>query len=114
MDYIDPKEMIALEEELHNVKREYGISEKPSIWIRLGDWIAEKTAKKTLVNRKRYIFLALTCGWFSGSHRFYTHQPLLGILYLLFCWTGIPLAMTMVDLMIVLPKKVDELGRIEL
>jgi len=33
--------------------------------------------------------LALVCGG-VGIHRFYLGQPILGILYILFCWTFIP------------------------
>lgn len=32
-----------------------------------------------------------------GIHRFYLDQPLLGVLYLLFCWTFIPLLVSIVD-----------------
>lgn len=32
-----------------------------------------------------------------GIHRFYLGQPLLGILYLIFCWTFIPLCLSIID-----------------
>ncbi|MFR2850798.1 TM2 domain-containing protein [Hungatella sp.] len=60
---------------------------------------------------KKYILLALCLGW-VGGHRFYTKQYALGFIYLLFCWTGIPFAMTLIDLMIALPRQADEQGRL--
>lgn len=112
-DKFDPRRMIELEEELLALKREQGIAEKQTWWRRLGDWYADfSISRKVAVNRKTYIRLAWTCGWFCGSHRFYSHRPILGVLYLLFFWTGIPFAMTLVDLMIALPMKPDENGKI--
>ena len=43
-DYIDPNQMIALEEEMAALKKEYGIVDKPKWWMRLGDFIANHTA----------------------------------------------------------------------
>ena len=39
-DYVDPKKMIALEEEMAALKKEYGIEDKPRWWVRIGDFIA--------------------------------------------------------------------------
>lgn len=112
-DKFEFKRMIELEEELLSLKKEQGITEKPKWWQRLGDWYAEYSVKsKVPVDRKKYIRLALTCGWLCGSHRFYSHKPVLGMLYLLFFWTGAPFAMTLIDLMIVLPMQPDENGMI--
>ncbi len=109
----DPRRMIELEEELIALKQKQGIEEKPKWWQRLGDWYADYTVRsKVLVNRKKYIRLAWTCGWLCGSHRFYAHKPVLGTLYLLFFWTGAPFAMTLIDLMIALPMRPDENGMI--
>ena len=33
--------------------------------------------------------LAIILGGF-GIHKFYLHKPVQGILYILFCWTGLP------------------------
>lgn len=41
------------------------------------------------VNKVIYIVLALFLGSF-GVHKFYAHKPGQGILCILFCWTGIP------------------------
>jgi TM2 domain-containing membrane protein YozV len=35
-------------------------------------------------------------GW-AGVHRFYTHQTVSGLAYLLFCWTLIPGLLSLVD-----------------
>lgn len=112
---VNPKQFIALEEELAQLKEMHGIPVKTSWWMKIGDWLAgcSDNSRRT-VNRHTYIKLAAACGWFCGAHRFYAGQKLLGILYLLFCWTGIPFAMTIVDLMIALPKQPDSLGMIEL
>lgn len=40
--------------------------------------------------------LAAFLGGF-GIHRFYLNQPVLGVLYLLFCWTGIPGLIALVE-----------------
>lgn len=111
---VDIRQMIVLEEELKDLKQQYGLEDKNKWWIRLGDRIARRTDRKgKRVKRKTYIRLALTSGWLCGSHRFYSGQKLLGSLYALFCWTGIPFAMTLIDLMIVLPMQSDEYGMIE-
>lgn len=113
--YVNPKELIQLEEELERVKKEYGIVQKPKYWVRVGDFIAQRTGeKKVLLERKKYIKLAIGLGWFCGAHRFYAKQYILGVLYLLFCWTGIPFAMTLIDLMIILPIQPDENGMVAL
>lgn len=110
----DPKKLIALEQELADLKEQYGIKEKPKLWVRIGDWLIEKKSGPKTVERRKYIKLALCCGWFCGAHRFYARQKILGVLYLLFFWTGIPFAMTLIDLMIVLPMQADEDGMIQI
>lgn len=111
----DAKKMIAMEEELAELKKQQGIEKKAPFWVRLIDRIAEyRESKRAMVNRRKYIRLALLGGWLCGAHRFYAGQWISGILYLLFCWTGIPFAMTLIDLMIALPKEADAQGNIEM
>lgn len=43
------------------------------------------------------LIIALFIGGF-GVHRFYLNQPVLGILYLLFSWTFIPLVISIIDI----------------
>lgn len=112
---IKVNELIALEEELYELKRQQGVKERPRLWMRLGDFlVAHEEKTRRTVSRKRYIQLALSCGWLCGSHRLYSGKYISGLLYLLLCWTGIPMAMTMIDLMIVLPIKADENGIIKI
>lgn len=110
-DYVDPKKMIALEAEMAALKKEYGIVDKPRWWVRIGDYIVNHAGirQPVPVSRRKYILLALCMGW-AGGHRFYTKQYALGVIYLLFCWTGIPFAMTLIDLMIALPRQADKHG----
>lgn len=42
------------------------------------------------------LLLASTLGLF-GAHRFYLGQRIAGLLYLLFCWTGIPALLALVE-----------------
>ncbi len=67
--------------------------------------------EKRLLSKKKYILLAVFTGW-MGGHRFYARQWPTAILYLVLFWCGYPLAMTIVDLMIVIPMEADENGMI--
>ena len=64
------------------------------------------------VSRKTYLRLCIL-GIF-GAHRFYAKQWVTGIFYLVTCWTGISIAMTIIDAITVIPMKPDENGMIEL
>ncbi|MEE0801060.1 MAG: NINE protein [Gemmiger sp.] len=63
------------------------------------------------VNKRTYLILLVLLGW-AGGHRYYERRWMLGLLYTVFCWTGLPLAMCVVDAMIIIPKKADENGRV--
>ncbi len=67
--------------------------------------------EKQRVKKKDYIWLAVLTGWLGG-HRFYARRYYLGALYLVFFWTFIPVMMTAIDLMEVIPIKSDENGYI--
>lgn len=57
-----------------------------------------------IANRNKWVaaLLAFFFGWF-GAHKFYLGQVGMGIVYLLFCWTMIPLIASVVEtLMLVL------------
>ncbi len=73
------------------------------------DW--KENRPKARCVRKTYLILALLLGW-AGGHRFYSKRWITGILYLCLCWTGISIAMTIIDLLIVIPIPVDEEGYI--
>lgn len=113
LDAEQVKKYLDLENELQKTKEEYGIEDKPtklqSFVNKIYDMIYAR--EKRMVNRRKYIKLALFTGWFGG-HRFYTHQYKTAVLYLLLFWSGFPIAMTIVDLMIALPMKPDEEGMI--
>ncbi len=65
--------------------------------------------EKHAVRKKTYIWLVVLTGWLGG-HRFYARRFYLGGLYLIFFWTLIPVMMSMLDLMEVIPMKADENG----
>lgn len=112
-EQVSLRRMFELELELDRLCREHGIQRKSSWWIRVGDWLADHIREPRKVNRRKYLTLALSCGWFCGTHQFYTGRRLLGWIYLLFCWTGIPLAMTVIDvLLVLLQHEPDEDGMI--
>lgn len=69
------------------------------------------TKKACSFRKKTYLLLLLLTGWFGG-HRYYEKRWGLGLLYTAFFWTGIPLAMCIIDAMIVIPMKADCNGRI--
>ena len=104
---------LALQKELDETRKEYGVEVKESRISRAISNFFEKRENRELVPvvRKKYLLLAIFTGW-MGGHRFYARQYRTAILYLLFFWTGCPIAMTLVDLMVAIPKEVDEEGRI--
>lgn len=65
-----------------------------------------------LVNKTTFCLLALLLGGI-GVHKFYEGRILLGILYLLFCWTGIPTIVSVVEGILALTKDADFNGDIE-
>ncbi len=105
-------EMLRAEEELVKTKREYGILEeerKHNIIARFFD--RQEGRIKVSLSKKKYIILLILTGWFGG-HRFYAHMWFTAVLYLALCWTGLPLAMCLVDLLVIIPMKPDEDGRV--
>ena len=69
---------------------------------------AHANRAKVPVNRKAYLRWCLL-GVF-GAQRFYAKQWKMGLLYLVTCWSGFSIAMTMIDA----PMKPDENGIIYL
>ncbi len=63
------------------------------------------------VNKTMYCILAFFLGGI-GVHKFYAGKTSSGILFLLFCWSGIPLLISLVDLIVGLSKKADSNGMI--
>ncbi|MEO3153646.1 TM2 domain-containing protein [Turicibacter sanguinis] len=64
-----------------------------------------------VINKLIYILLILFLGGI-GAHKFYAGKYGMGILYLIFCWTGIPVLCSIVDLIVVCFKPSDQNGNI--
>ncbi len=71
--------------------------------------MSETTAPS--VNKVIYCVLAFFLGGI-GIHKFYAGKTLAGILYLIFCWTGIPAILALIDFIIGLCKTSDASGNI--
>lgn len=63
------------------------------------------------VKKVVYCLLAFFLGW-MGAHKFYAGRTGMGLLYLIFCWTGIPAIIAFVEFFIGLFKATDENGYI--
>ena len=81
------------------------------LW-RAMEWVRSKKVPHT-VNKKTYLLLMLCLGWIGG-HRYYEHRFIVAAVYTAFFWTGIPLAMCVIDAMAAIPIKADETGCITL
>ncbi len=86
-------------------------NKKRSIFVRSIDALFAWKERRVPVRlrRKTYLLTALFLGW-CGGHRFLARQYALGVLYAALFWTGIPIAMTLSDLMIALPIPADAEG----
>lgn len=108
-------EMAVLEEELRQLKREQGIEEKQSGLEKVTKaYFGKKEERKlSVVNKKKYLLFLIFTGW-CGGHHFYAKRYSTGLTYLLFFWSGFPLAMAIADWLVWLPKVPDENGNIEI
>ena len=68
-------------------------------------------ASGKLVNKLTYCLLAFFLGGI-GIHKFYGGKTGTGILFLLFCWTGIPAIIALIDLIIGICKPANSQGQI--
>ena len=64
------------------------------------------------VNKGIYIGLCLILGGI-GAHHFYAGKWFRGLLYLGFSWTGIPVVIALIDLLVAMFKRSDVNGEIE-
>lgn len=79
------------------------------IWHMIDNLVTRESERvKQPVKKKTYLWLCLLGAF--GAHRFYSKRWVLGLIYLLTCWTGWSVAMTFVDLIIIIPMKPDENG----
>lgn len=67
--------------------------------------------RKRPVNKVIYILLAFFLGGL-GLHKFYAGKTGMGILYLVFCWTGIPAIVGFIEAIVGLTKTADDNGNI--
>lgn len=104
---------IQLEEELYQLENQQNVKKKQGGFGSYIDKLLEIKEKEHSVIRKKYILLASLFGW-VGLHRFYAKQYVTAWLSVLFCWTGIPAGMAMVDIMVALPKTEDEYGKVKI
>lgn len=109
----DIAEYIALQQELIETRKKYGIEEKEG---RLSHMISSfferrENRQKIRIRKKKYLLLAVFTGW-MGGHRFYARHYSTAVLYLVLFWTGFPLAMTIIDLLSAIPMEADEEGMI--
>ena len=65
------------------------------------------------VSKGIYIMLALFLGG-AGIHKFYAGKWLQGIIYLVFVWTYVPVALSLIDVFIAMFTPADEYGQISL
>nr|WP_311773451.1 TM2 domain-containing protein [Listeria marthii] len=59
-----------------------------------------------LVNKWVYVALALLLGTF-GAHKFLAGKNGQGVLYVVFCWTGIPSIISFIEGIVAIFKKAD-------
>ena len=102
------------QEELNQLRKEYGLEKEEKGLKKLITRYLDKREERTRVpvNKKKYIWLCLLGAF--GAHRFYSKRYGLGVLYLLLCWSGLSISMTIIDWMIVAPMKADENGNVYL
>lgn len=104
------------QDQLNSLREENGIADTAKhglIWHAIDAFFNVRANRvKQKVSRKTYLRLCIL-GIF-GAHRFYAKQWVTGIFYLATCWTGISIAMTIIDAITVIPMLPDENGMIEL
>lgn len=104
---------MAAQMELDALRREHGLApEEKGLSRMISSFFQRRESrKKVLLSRKKLLLLAVFTGW-MGGHRFYARQYKLAVFYLLLFWTGLPAAMTIIDLMEFIPIPPDEDGNI--
>lgn len=114
-EQVSPEEYFALQRELEETKRQYGIVDEPAKEGRISRAISNffdrrDAREKVPVNKKKYMLLMLL--GIVGAHRFYARQYGVALFYLATCWLGVSIAMTIIDVLVVIPMQPDEEGNI--
>ncbi len=106
-------DIAAAQAELNALREQYGIApEEKGLKRLISNFFSwRETREKHPVKKKTLLWLAVLLGW-CGGHRFYSKRYVLGALYLVFFWSGVPIAMTIIDLMEIIPIPADENGYI--
>ena len=65
-----------------------------------------------MVSKGTYIALCLFLGG-AGLHKFYAGKWVQGLLYLAFSWTGVPVILALIDILIAMFKTPDSNGEIQ-
>lgn len=112
---VSAEDMLLAQMELEELQRKYGVEDEPKREGRISRAISgffdrRDAREKQLVSKKKYMLLMLL-GIF-GAHRFYARQFPTALFYLATCWTGISTAMTVIDVLVVIPMQPDENGNI--
>ena len=109
------EEYMKAKAELDELQEKYGIEPEQKegrISRAISNFFDRREARDLVkVNKKKDLLLCIFLGW-AGAHRFYQKQYLLGLLYLAVCWSGYSVAMSIIDLLIIIPKQPDENGDI--
>lgn len=109
-------DLIALDFERQATAQSQGLAEQTygimgPLW-KVQQWLSSKKGCHTF-KKKIYLWLMLFTGWFGG-HRYYQGRYVLGILYTVFFWTGIPFISCVFDAMETIGLKPDENGYVTL
>ncbi len=107
------EDYVAAKMELDALKAEHGLLEEEKGLSKLITRFFQRREdrQKVLVSRKKLLWMTFLLGW-CGAHRFYTKRYVLGILYAAFCWSGISIAMSIIDMVEYIPIPPDEDGNI--
>ncbi len=107
------EDYMAAKAELDDLKKKQGTApeEKGLSKLITRFFQGREDREKVLVSRKKLLWMTFLLGW-CGGHRFYSKRYVLGVLYAAFCWTGISIAMSIIDLVEYIPIPPDENGNI--
>lgn len=73
-------------------------------------WLLSYKERRVKQPIKKKTYLKLMILGVFGAHRFYAKQWTSAVIYLLLCWTGLSIANTIIDLLVVIPMQPDENG----